>query len=55
MGLEGREVGGEGEGSKVKGGGKWGLGTPCSPPLSRPMVKSIAEGVHSTILSTFMF
>ena len=24
MGLEGREVGGEGEGSGVKGGGKWG-------------------------------
>ena len=28
----GREVGGEGEGSGVKGGGKWGLGTPLSTP-----------------------
>ena len=24
-------MGGEGEGSGVKGGGKWGLGTPCPP------------------------
>ena len=36
MGLEGgREVGGEGEGSGVKGGGKWGLGTPLSDPSFR--------------------
>ena len=33
MGLEGREVGRDGEGKGVKGGGKWGLGTPCPPPL----------------------
>ena len=25
-------MGGEGEGSGVKGGGKWGLGTPLSTP-----------------------
>ena len=25
-------MGREGEGSGVKGGGKWGLGTPCPPP-----------------------
>ena len=31
-GWRGREVGGEGEGSGVKGGGKWGLGTPLSTP-----------------------
>ena len=31
-GWRGREVGGEGEGSGVKGGGKRGLGTPPSPP-----------------------
>ena len=28
----GREVGGEGEGSEGKGGGKWGMGTPLSTP-----------------------
>ena len=27
-------MGGEGEGSGVKGGGKWGLGTPLSTPSS---------------------
>ena len=32
-GWRGREVGGEGEGSGVKGGEKWGLGTPCPPTL----------------------
>ena len=26
-------MGGEGEGSGMKGGGKWGAGTPCPPPL----------------------
>ena len=31
-GWRGREVGGEGEGSGVKGGGKCGLGTPLSTP-----------------------
>ena len=31
-GWRGREVGGEGEGSGVKGGGKLGLGTPLSIP-----------------------
>ena len=30
-------MGGEGEGSGVKGGGKWGLGTPH--PLSTPSTK----------------
>ena len=32
MGLEGEGSGGEREGSGVKGGGKWGLGTPLSTP-----------------------
>ena len=31
-------MGGEGEGSGVKGGGKWGLGTPRPPPLSESNV-----------------
>ena len=31
MGIEGEGSGGEG-GSGVKGGGEWGLGTPCPPP-----------------------
>ena len=31
-GWRGREVGLKGEGSGVKGGGKWGFGTPCPPP-----------------------
>ena len=35
-------MGGEGEGSGVKGGGKWGLGTPLSTPsLINPLKTSI--------------
>ena len=32
MGGKGEGSGGEGEGCGVKGGGKWGLGTPLSTP-----------------------
>ena len=35
MGLEGKGSGGEGEGIGVKGGGKWGLGTPLSTPSKK--------------------
>ena len=47
MGERGREVGGggEGEGSGVKGGGKWGLGTPLSTP------SAIASGNFLTFLA----
>ena len=33
-GKGGREVGEKGEGSGGKGGRKWGMPTPCPPPLS---------------------
>ena len=38
-------MGGEGEGSGVKGGGKWGLGTLLSTPSSRGMNLNIG-GSH---------
>ena len=34
--MKGGEVGGEGEGSGVKGGGKWEFGTP--PPPVHPLI-----------------
>ena len=36
-------MGGEGEGSGVKGGGKWGLGTPLSTPSSKDINATIKQ------------
>ena len=50
-------MGGEGEGSGVKGGGKWELGTPCPPPhiLSRQVANVLFKQTIDFICISELF
>ena len=46
-------MGGEGEGSGVKGGGKWGLGTPLSTPSNMELALTLKAPITTAANGKF--